>query len=70
MVDAAGMLTTNTWDSENRLVMAQFPGGVNTMIYRWDNLRHELIDSEGEKLMVWDELGTSGYIDLLEEYQP
>ena len=26
-----------------------------------------LADSEDDKQMVWDELGTSGYIDLLEE---
>jgi len=40
------------------------------MAYRWDNLRHRLADSESAKLMVWDELGSSGYIDLLEESQP
>jgi hypothetical protein len=37
------------------------------MTYRWDNLRHQLEDGEGNKLMVWDELGSSGYVDLLQE---
>jgi hypothetical protein len=40
------------------------------MAYRADNLRHRAADSEGSKRMVWDELGYSGYIDLLEENQP
>jgi len=63
--------TTNVWDSENRLLGVQLPsGGLNTMSYRWDNLRHRLADSEGAKLMVWDELGSSGYIDLLQERLP
>jgi YD repeat-containing protein len=63
--------TTNTWDTENRLTGVQLPtGGLNTMAYRADNLRHRAADSEGNKLMVWDELGHSGYIDLLEENLP
>ena len=37
------------------------------MSYRFDGLRYGLSDSEGEKRMVWDSLGTSGYTDLLEE---
>jgi hypothetical protein len=49
----------------------QLPGGgLNTMAYRADGLRHRLADSESDKVMVWDELGSSGYIDLLEENQP
>jgi len=40
------------------------------MAYRSDNLRHRLVDSEGNKLMVWDEQGYSGYIDLAEERLP
>ena len=40
------------------------------MSYRADGLRHQLGDSEGSKLMVWDELGSSGYIDLLQERLP
>src|SRR5438045_2951117 len=40
------------------------------MAYRADNLRHRLADSEGNKLMVWDELDYSGYIDLMEERLP
>lgn len=42
-------------------------GGLNTMVYRADNLRHRVGDSEANKLMVWDELGYTGYIDLVEE---
>jgi len=34
-----------------------------------DNLGHQLADSEGT-LMVWDELGYSGYIDLVQENKP
>jgi hypothetical protein len=30
----------------------------------------QLWDSEGDKRMVWDSQGTSGYIDLLEENTP
>lgn len=37
------------------------------MVYRADNLRHRVGDSEANKLMVWDELGYTGYIDLVEE---
>jgi hypothetical protein len=65
------VITTNSWDSENRLVgLALPPGGANTMAYRSDGLRHRLADSESDKVMVWDEHGSSGYIDLLEENQP
>ena len=44
--------------------------GVGTTGYRADNLRHSLADSEATKLMVWDEMGYSGYIDLLQENEP
>jgi hypothetical protein len=37
------------------------------MAYRADSLRHRLADSEGDKRMVWDELGYTGYVDLVEE---
>ena len=37
------------------------------MSYRWDNLRHQLWDSDGNKLMVWDDTGTSGYKDVFQE---
>ena len=43
---------------------------LNTMSYRSDNLRHSLADTEGLKKMVWDEQGSSGYIDLLQENLP
>jgi hypothetical protein len=39
-------------------------GGLNAMAYRADNLRHRAADSEGSKVMVWDELGYTGYTDL------
>ena len=58
----------NTWDSENRLREIVLPTGErNTMAYRWDGLRHKLQDADGDLRMVWDELGSSGYIDLLQE---
>jgi YD repeat-containing protein len=64
-------LTTNVWDSENRPTGVQLPsGGRNTMAYRADNLRHQLADSEGNKLMVSHEMGYTGYIDLVEENLP
>jgi YD repeat-containing protein len=63
-----GERTTNVWDVENRLREIVLPGGErNTMAYRADGLRHRLHDSEGNKLKIWDRLGTSGYQDLLEE---
>ncbi|MBM3459367.1 MAG: hypothetical protein FJX77_12660 [Armatimonadetes bacterium] len=37
------------------------------MSYRTDGLRHRLVDSEGDKLMVWDVPGQTGYGDLVEE---
>jgi RHS repeat-associated protein len=67
-VATAGGRTSYVWDSENRLRQLLLPTGArNTMEYRWDALRHRLHDSEGDKLQVWDPLGTSGYQDLLEE---
>ena len=33
----------------------------------WDGLRWQLVDDEGEKWIVWDEQGYSGYVDLLAE---
>jgi YD repeat-containing protein len=68
VVQARGGTTTNTWDSENRLVEMALPDGSrNTMSYRTDGLRYRLQDSEGDKRMVWDSQGSSGYQDLLEE---
>jgi YD repeat-containing protein len=64
-------VTSNQWDGENRLTQIQLPdGSINSMSYRWDNLRHRLFDSEGDKRMVWDDLGSSGYKDLLSEETP
>jgi hypothetical protein len=40
------------------------------MSYRTAELRHRLQDSEGDKRMVWDSQGSSGYNDLLEENLP
>jgi len=37
------------------------------MQYRLDGLRSRLVDTEGDKRMVWDSQGSSGYVDLLEE---
>lgn len=60
--------TTFVWDSENRLRESSLPNGTrNRMDYRVDGLRHRLWDSEGDKLMVWDVPGPTGYGDLLEE---
>jgi len=42
----------------------------NTMQYRPDGLRSRLVDTEGDKRMVWDSQGSSGYVDLLEENLP
>jgi len=38
--------------------------------YRPDGLRSRLVDTEGDKRMVWDSQGSSGYVDLLEENLP
>jgi len=68
---APGGFTTMTWDYENRMTLIAMPDGtLNTMAYRYDNLRYQLWDSEGNKRMVWDEEGTSGYKDVLEENTP
>jgi hypothetical protein len=40
------------------------------MCYSADNLRYQLADSGADKLIVWDDMGYSGYIDLLQERQP
>jgi len=37
------------------------------MSYRTDGLRYQLYDSEGDKRMLWDSQGSSGFGDLLEE---
>ena len=51
VVQAPSAVTTNVWDSENRLTGVQLSAGSrNTMSYRADNLRHQLFDSEGNKL--------------------
>jgi YD repeat-containing protein len=71
VVQTPSDFTTNTWDQENRLTGIQLGDGtLNTMTYRWDNLRHQLADSEGTKLMVWDDAGPTGYVDLFDERQP
>jgi hypothetical protein len=45
-------------------------GSRNTMSYRADGLRGHLVDAEGDKVMVWDSEGSSGYQDLLQERLP
>ena len=68
VVQEPAAVTTQSWDQENRLVRIDLPSGaVNTMQYRPDGLRSRLSDSEADKRMVWDSLGSSGYVDLLEE---
>jgi len=63
--------TTYAWNQENRLLEIALPGGErNTMSYRADGLRFRLSDSEGDRRMVWDSQGSSGYQDLLEENVP
>ena len=63
--------TTYTWDTENRLREIALPSGArNTMSYRTDGLRSRLFDEEGDKQMVWDSQGSSGYQDLLQERLP
>jgi hypothetical protein len=34
------------------------------------HLRSRLMDEEGDKRMVWDSMGSSGYVDLLDERLP
>ena len=63
--------TTYAWDPDNRLRQLLLPGGERqTMSYRSDGLRTALQDEEGDKRMVWDSQGSSGYQDLLEERTP
>lgn len=71
VVQAPAEVTTYGWDSENRLREIALPSGVrNTMLYRADGLRFQFWDEEGDKRMVWDSQGTSGYQDLLQERLP
>ena len=60
------------WDYENRLLgTANASAARTTMSYRaMDGLRWELDegDAAGERRMLWDRLGTSGYTDLLAEW--
>jgi YD repeat-containing protein len=71
VVQTPTVRTTFTWDGANRLVGIQMQSGArNTMSYRADGLRHRLVDSEGDKQMVWDSQGSSGYGDLLQERLP
>ena len=63
--------TTYVWDPDNRLRQLLLPGGERqTMSYRSDGLRTALQDEEGDKRMVWDSQGSSGYQDVLEERTP
>jgi hypothetical protein len=39
-------------------------------VYRPGDLRSRLVDSEGDKRMVWDSQGSSGYVDLFDERLP
>jgi len=58
-------------DPKTQLLELTLPRGRrNTMLYRWDGLRTKLHDSEGDKRMVWDSEGGSGYQDLLDERMP
>jgi uncharacterized protein RhaS with RHS repeats len=67
-VEAEGGRTTYTWNTGNRLLLIELPSGVrNTMSYRADGLRHRLVDTDGDKRMVWDSQGPTGYVDLVEE---
>ena len=55
IINAAGSLTTHTWDLENLTTKTQLPTGtVNTMTYDGDGVRRQLQDSGGVKNFVWD----------------
>ena len=61
-------VTTYIWDSDNRMRAIDLPdGSQHTMSYRTDGIRYQLWDEEGDKRMVWDVPGHSGYGDLLQE---
>jgi hypothetical protein len=59
-------------DQENRLTKIQrLNGSLNTMSYHpTDGLRNQLRDGEGNKQIIWDRQGTSGYGDLQQERLP
>jgi hypothetical protein len=41
--------------------------GVRNSMNWADGLRHRLVDTEGDKRMVWDSQGPTGYVDLVQE---
>jgi len=48
VINAAGSLTTHTWDLEDRLTKVEVAGGaVNTMSYDGDGKRRRTEDSDG-----------------------
>lgn len=55
VINAAGSLTTNTWDIENRLTVVQLPGGGRTTaIYDGDGKRRSYADSKTLRNFLWD----------------
>jgi len=55
VINAAGSLTTNTWDIENRLTVVQLPaGGRTTATYDGDGKRRAYEDSVMLRNFIWD----------------
>jgi len=55
VINAAGSLTTNTWDIENRMTLAELPGGGrNTITYDGDGKRRSFEDSVMLRNFLWD----------------
>jgi len=56
VINAAGSLTTHTWDLEDRMTKVEVAGGaVNTMSYDGDGRRRRTEDSDGLRNVIWDQ---------------
>jgi len=68
-VIGAGARVTYTWDPRNLLTnYGAADGQIATYTHRYDDLRATLDPGNGEATrLVWDPLGTSGYVDVLGE---
>ena len=56
VINAAGSLTTHTWDLEDRMTKVEVAGGaVNTMSYDGDGKRRRTEDSDGLRNVIWDQ---------------
>ncbi len=55
VMNAAGSLTTYSWDVENHMTLAELSGGtLNTITYDGDGKRRQYEDSAGLRKFVWD----------------